>query len=240
MPSTICESAEPVDLNTLVSGTPGGTFTGNGVSGSTYDPQGLSGNGSITYSVTQNGCSSTFTQFCSVDGINASFTATPLSGLAPVNVTTFNTSTNAVGYLWNFGNGDTSTVTHGTTSYSNMGDYTIILTAVNANGCIDTARLTIHVDEISALEIPNIFTPNGDGHNDVFKPVIAEGILEFKGSIYDRWGLKIQELNGVNDVWDGRTSKGKMVPDGTYFYLISGKGVDGKIYEFKGFVQLFN
>jgi gliding motility-associated-like protein len=240
MPSTICESDEPVDLNTLVTGTPGGAFTGNGVSGSTYNPQGLSGNGSITYSVTQNGCSSTFTQFCSVDGINASFTATPLSGLAPVNVTTFNTSTNAVGYLWNFGNGDTSTVTNGTTSYSNMGDYTIILTAVNANGCIDTARLTIHVDELSALAMPNVFTPNGDGNNDVFKPVIAEGIEDYKATIYDRWGLKMQELTSENHGWDGRTAAGVVVPDGIYYYVVLGKGVDGKMYEFKGFVQLYN
>ncbi|MCE3278176.1 MAG: hypothetical protein K0S44_367 [Bacteroidetes bacterium] len=240
MPSTICESEDPVDLNSLVTGTLGGTFTGNGVSGSTYDPQGLSGNGSITYSVTQNGCSSTFTQFCSVDAINASFTATPLSGLAPVNVTTVNTSSNAVGYFWNFGNGDTSTVTNGTTSYFNMGDYTIILTAVNANGCIDTARIMIHIDELSALVIPNVFTPNGDGKNDVFKPVIAEGIEEYKVTIYDRWGLKMEELTNENIGWDGKTSAGGIAPDGVYYYVVMGKGDDSKIFEFKGFVKLYN
>jgi trimeric autotransporter adhesin len=240
MPSNICESAGPVDLNTLVTGAPGGTFTGNGVTGSIYDPQGLSGNGSITYSVTQNGCSSTSTQICNVDAINASFTATPLSGMAPVNVTTLNTSTNAVGYLWNFGNGDTTSLTNATSTYTSMGDYTIILTAVNANGCIDTARLTIHIDELSALAMPNVFTPNGDGNNDMFKPVIAEGIREFKATIYDRWGLKLQELNSKDHGWDGRTSAGKTVPDGTYYYVVSGKGVDGKVYEFKGFVQLYN
>jgi gliding motility-associated-like protein len=240
LPASICESATPVDLNTLVTGTTGGTFSGSGVTGSTFDPSGLSGNNTITYTVTQGGCSSSTSQVVNVDPIDASFTCTPLTGLSPVSVTTFNTSSNAVSYSWNFGNGATSTATSPSNVYTGMGDYTIILTATNASGCIDTARVLVHVDEISALSVPNVFTPNGDGNNDLFLPVVAEGLSEFKAMVYDRWGLKMSEWTNEEQGWNGKAKNGKPAPDGTYFYIISGKGVDGKAYDFTGFVQLFN
>ncbi|MCW3072330.1 MAG: hypothetical protein JWO44_2220 [Bacteroidetes bacterium] len=240
MPSFICESAAPVDLGTLVTGVAGGTFSGSGVSGNIFDPTGLSGNTTITYSVTQSGCSSTSSQVVDVDPITAAFTATPLSGMAPVSVTTLNGSLNAVSYAWNFGNGATSAATNPSTVYTGMGNYTIVLIATNANGCRDTASIGVHVDELSALLAPNVFTPNGDGHNDIFHPVIAEGLSEFKATVYDRWGLKMYEWSDENMGWNGKAKNGSAAPDGTYFWMISGKGVDGKAYDFTGFVQLFN
>jgi|GEM_PF-739498 len=240
MPSTICESAAPVDLSTLVTGAAGGTFSGTGVSGNIFDPSGVSGSSTITYTVTQSGCSATSTEVVAVDPITADFTATPVTGMAPLSVTTLNGSTNAVSYVWNFGNGATSTLTNPSTVYTGMGNYTIVLIATNASGCMDTASLGIHVDEISALVAPNVFTPNGDGHNDTFHPIVAEGLTEFKATVYDRWGLKMHEWSDGTMGWDGKAKNGKPAPDGTYFWIISGKGVDGKAYEFTGFVQLFN
>jgi gliding motility-associated-like protein len=240
IPPFICETAGPVNLNTLITGAAGGTFSGSGVTGSTFDPSGLSGTSTITYTVTQSGCTSSSTQTVSVDPISASFTATPLTGLAPVSVTTINTSSNAVFYAWTMGNGATSTAINPSCVYSGMGNYTIMLVATNASGCMDTASVLIHVDEISVLSVPNVFTPNGDGHNDTFHPVIAEGLSEFKAVVYDRWGLKMHEWTDENQGWDGKAKNGKEAPDGTYYYIISGKGVDGKEYDFTGFVQLFN
>jgi gliding motility-associated-like protein len=241
LPSSICQSADPLDLSSLVSGTTGGTFSGTGVSGGEFDPDGVSGTSFITHTVTQNGCSASSTQPIFVDPISAGFTATPTSGLAPVTVDVLtNTSTNAVTYSWNFGNGATSSDTLPSVVYTGMGDYYIVLTATNASGCVDTARLLIHVEEISALAVPNVFTPNGDGKNDTFKPVIAEGLSEFKATIYDRWGLKLYEWTNEDAGWNGSAKNGKPAPDGTYYYIVSGKGVDGKAYDFTGFVQLFN
>lgn len=71
------------------------------------------------------------------------------------------------------------------------------------------------------LVIPNIFTPNGDGSNDFFIPNLQKGINAINTTIYDRWGLLVYHSNFLNIGWDGRTFNGKLVPDGTYFWIIS-------------------
>ena len=89
----------------------------------------------------------------------------------------------------------------------------------------------------AAIVIPNVFTPNGDGVNDVFFPIMTS----FKDAncvIYDRWGAKIFELKTVNDKWNGETEDGKLCPNGTYFYLFKGEDLMKKNYLLKGYVQL--
>jgi gliding motility-associated-like protein len=238
LPATICAGAPSIDLNTLVTGTPGGTWSGQGVTGNIFDPTGLSGNTSITYTVGAGVCQQTSTQVISVDGINAAFTASPTSGLAPLNVNFTNGSTNAVSYAWNLGNGQTSTATNPATTYNNTGSYTVVLVATNASGCTDTATIIIDVTELSVLVIPNVFTPNGDGNNDYFKPVLAEGLSKFKMSIYDRWGLKMSEVTNENIGWDGKAKNGSDAPDGTYYYIVTADGADGKKYESTGYISL--
>ena len=90
----------------------------------------------------------------------------------------------------------------------------------------------------SKLEVPNAFTPNGDGINDIFR--VKEGhrsILSFKGIIFSRWGKKIFEWTDINSGWDGRTG-GKNAPDGAYYLRIEAKGADGKNYEIKKVINL--
>ena len=65
----------------------------------------------------------------------------------------------------------------------------------------------------------NIFTPNGDNINDVFN-FVAAGATEVKGIIFDRWGLKVLEWNSQQSWWDGRSSSGTLLPEGTYFYTV--------------------
>lgn len=83
-------------------------------------------------------------------------------------------------------------------------------------------------DSSSTLFIPNAFTPNGDGKNDVFK---AEGqnITELHTLIFNRWGELIYEWDGINGLWDGRY-KGYSVLDGIYVYKITATGSDGIEY----------
>jgi gliding motility-associated-like protein len=238
LPASICAGAASIDLNTLVTGTPGGTWSGTGVTGNTFNPSGLSGNVSITYTVGSGVCQQTSTQVISVDGINAAFTATPTTGLAPLNVNFTNGSTNAVSYSWDLGNGQTSTATDPATTYTATGSYLVVLVATNASGCTDTATIIIDVTELSALVIPNVFTPNGDGNNDYFKPVLAEGLSKFKMVIYDRWGLKMSEVTNESLGWDGKSKNGSDAPDGTYYYIVTADGADGKKYEFTGYVSL--
>lgn len=93
-------------------------------------------------------------------------------------------------------------------------------------------------DSISNIIIPNVFTPNFDSINDVFKPYLDE-IEELNFSIYNRYGIIIFETNRVNGFWDGRTTSGEPCQDGVYFCILNAVGIEGKKYKEKTTVQIF-
>ena len=93
-------------------------------------------------------------------------------------------------------------------------------------------------DSISHIILPNVFTPNFDSINDVFKPTLDE-ITELSFSIFNRYGNLIFETTRVNGFWDGRTTSGDPCSDGVYFCVLNGTGIEGKKYKEKTFVQLF-
>lgn len=93
-------------------------------------------------------------------------------------------------------------------------------------------------DSISNIILPNVFTPNFDSINDVFKPYLDE-ITEVNFSIFNRYGNLIFETNRVHGFWDGRTTSGEPCKDGTYFCVLNATGIEGKKYKEKTFVQLF-
>jgi gliding motility-associated-like protein len=89
----------------------------------------------------------------------------------------------------------------------------------------------------SSLTIPNIFTPNNDKVNDVFR-IATTNISFLNCKIYDRWGGKVYEMVTDYDSWDGRNSTGLTCADGVYYYILKATGTDGKTYSKTGFVQL--
>ncbi|MCK6650331.1 MAG: gliding motility-associated C-terminal domain-containing protein, partial [Bacteroidia bacterium] len=103
----------------------------------------------------------------------------------------------------------------------------------NGVGCADTACVDIDVYINSTFVIPNIFSPNGDGTNDVFG-VQNKGLETMDAEVYNRWGQKEYEWHTPNGGWDGRTASGVPAPDGTYYFIIKAKGFDGKEYFEKG------
>jgi gliding motility-associated-like protein len=90
---------------------------------------------------------------------------------------------------------------------------------------------------ISNLVIPNIFTPNNDGNNDVFK-IISSGIKTLNCKIYNRWGIEVGQIKNVNETWDGRTSAGVECVEGIYYFILTATGEDDKPFNEKGIVQL--
>ncbi|MCC7331633.1 MAG: gliding motility-associated C-terminal domain-containing protein [Flavobacteriales bacterium] len=96
-----------------------------------------------------------------------------------------------------------------------------------------------------ALLIPNVFTPNGDGVNDVFC-IKVSGYEKINWRIINRWGQTVKsgklevESDGYIELWDGRTSSGIKVPDGTYYYMINLTKKRGEQETKKGFVQILN
>jgi gliding motility-associated-like protein len=85
-----------------------------------------------------------------------------------------------------------------------------------------------------------VFTPNGDGVNDLYFLQRSSNISKINASIYDRWGNKVYEVTSESGQveWDGNTMTGKQAPSGTYFYIITAQGKDGKTYDEKGSLSL--
>lgn len=94
----------------------------------------------------------------------------------------------------------------------------------------------------SNLKVPNAFSPNGDGVNDYFNVYDVKSIVEFEAAIYNRWGQQLYSW-GIDQIdcescgWDG-TYKGKPVKDGVYFVVVTAKGADGIVYEFRSDVNV--
>jgi gliding motility-associated-like protein len=102
---------------------------------------------------------------------------------------------------------------------------TYVVTVTNAAGCTDRDTVMVKTFNISdQLYIPNAFTPNGDGVNDLFRPLAnATGIGQVDWSVYDRFGEQIFHSASGNEGWNGR-HKGKDQPSGSYIYKIILKG----------------
>jgi len=90
------------------------------------------------------------------------------------------------------------------------------------------------------MEVPNVFTPNGDKSNDIFR-LRGSSLKEIYIIIFDRWGNKVYEVasDTGNFAWDGNNQAGKPCSDGVYFYIIKAKGEDAKEYDLRGNVSLF-
>ena len=90
----------------------------------------------------------------------------------------------------------------------------------------------------SKLEMPNAFSPNGDGINDVYKAKSGyQSLVEFHAYIFSRWGQKLYEWTNPADGWDG-TFNGKAVKEGVYYVLVKAKGADGRKYNIRRDVNL--
>lgn len=97
--------------------------------------------------------------------------------------------------------------------------------------------ITISISE-SRLDMPNAFSPNGDGINDIYKAKEGyQSLIEFHAYIFNRWGQKLYEWTNPADGWDGKY-KGKDVAQGVYYCLVKAKGADGKKYNIKTDVNL--
>ena len=117
---------------------------------------------------------------------------------------------------------------------------TIVELYITENGETDdvpVATITVSISN-SFLEMPNAFSPNGDGVNDIYKAKANhKSIIEFHAYIFNRWGQKIFDWTDINSGWDG-TWNGKQVKDGTYFVLVKAKGADGRKYNIKKDVNI--
>lgn len=164
----------------------------------------------------------------------AIFNASLTSSGFPTQLVLTNYSTNFIKNYWIFSDvpglaGKDSTL-NTVKNYTASGSYSIMVVATGTNGCNDTAYYKFFISDSSGVTAPNIFTPNNDNTNDIFKP-IARGIASMNVWIYNRYGTIIASWDKVNGFWDGYTTSGQPCQSGVYFYVIEAVGFDGKSYK---------
>lgn len=218
--------------------------------------------GWYVFTITDNVCSVTDSiLLTSEPGPIANFSLSSASGCNPLNVTFTNNSQNATTFEWYFGNGNTAFVndlSSQSQTFTSSADQVLI--AINGP-CRDTAFASVSIVECGCTDplatnydptavqndgscifpeptviVPNIFTPNGDANNDVFK-LTTTNATEVILKINNRWGNNVYVGSGLDPQWDGKIN-GTIAPDGVYFVIYTVKGLMGKEITGQGFLQL--
>ncbi len=229
------------------------TATGAGLGASyTWDNGVLNGvpfslDATNIYTVTSldaNGCESTAS--IAVTGVpnpDALFTASPSSGVIPLNVIFQNLSTNATNYSWDYGNGENFSYVEPdnpqvASDYPDPGIYSIVLIASNEL-CSDSFVLDIEAYLVGdpIVYVPNVFSPNQDGTNEQFI-IETENVASIELIILNRWGNVMTTIESLDIGWDGKSAGGNEASEGVYFYKYNALGVNGQELSGHGFLTL--
>ncbi|MFA6515678.1 MAG: gliding motility-associated C-terminal domain-containing protein, partial [Bacteroidia bacterium] len=140
-------------------------------------------------------------------------------------------------YLWELGEGNTDSVFNTKHTYNKPGIYNVYLQTIDTlSGCTSVVTKSLEVNVHELVFVPNAFTPNGDGINDLLYLGLYN-ITEFELSIYDRWGGLIFKSTDINNQWDG-TYHGNPVQTDVYVYLLHARGLQGKYFAQTGHITL--
>jgi gliding motility-associated-like protein len=237
-----------------------------------YSPPAVNTNYTLTLSDNYGSSSTTNITYNSIVP-KADFTVEPATGEAPLKVQFNNASQNADTYEWTLykdidvikqeaakakGQPVDSVLRklsadNFTYTYENSGHYKVKLMAVKTNAvnliCSDSLYFKDQyiVADTSWVQVPNVFTPNGDNVNDQFT-IQVQSLKSLKMTIFNRWGRKVYSYDNNNvtsgkdteshAVWNGKIG-GSYASPGVYFYVIEAQGRDNKYRKKTGFVHLF-
>ncbi|PBQ31766.1 hypothetical protein CNR22_08275 [Sphingobacteriaceae bacterium] len=132
-------------------------------------------------------------------------------------------SADVVNLIFYFGDGQTSTAIQNLHSYSDFGDYRVTQLVTNQFGCSDSISDLVKILPEFRFWIPNSFTPDDNGRNDIFMPVTI-GALNYDFEIFNRWGQRIFKTTNPEEGWNG-SYKGLESPQGIYAWKITLKNV---------------
>ena len=195
-----------------------------------FSPQNVGDGTYYIQSTTSEGCNS-------IEPVTVSVYPKPIASFEPTSFvlssynaesSMINQSTNAVSYLWYFGDNETSILETPTHIFptNEVEHYTILLIAISEYGCTDTTFKTISIKEELIFFIPNSFTPDANHFNDVFSPIFSSGYdpYDFSLLIFNRWGQVVFESHDALIGWDGTMgTEGGIAQDGTYTWKIEFK-----------------
>lgn len=166
------------------------------------------------------------------------FTPNPPVQNIPTDFT--NLSSGGIKYFWDFGDGDTLITTDIKTPvshlYNRTGTYKACLIVTNEFGC--TADSCQFVDALVSpvVDVPNAFTPNGDGVNDIVR-VRGYGVSKMNWRIFNRWGQLMFQATSLDQFWDGKF-KGVLQPQDVYAYVLDIVFTDDTKFQKKGDITL--
>lgn len=194
----------------------------------------------VTDAETCNKIDSTSKTITVSDKPTAGFTYSPTTPKENTPFEFTNLSTGATLYKWLFGDGDSVVTTKRDTLvthiYNTTGTYNVCLIAYNVYGCTDTSCYEVQAIIVPLVDVPNAFTPNGDGVND-YVTVKGFGIQKMDWRIYNRWGQLIYRSGSTKTGWDGRYN-GTLQPQEVYVYILDITFTDGTNYRKKGDITL--
>lgn len=141
--------------------------------------------------------------------------------------------------FWTYTFGDSSGVSNipnPVHEYMAPGSYEVVQIVMTQHGCLDTIRTMLEIAPDYAFYIPNAFSPNNDGTNDLFFAK-GYGIEAFSMSVFNRWGNKVFETNSITEGWNGKLSSGD-APTGVYVYILTFTDVFQNTHSRNGTVKL--
>lgn len=150
-------------------------------------------------------------------------------------VTFTDESIGAEQWAWDFAHGQgTSTEPSPAYRFADAGCVPVVLTVTSVHGCTDADSLEICVKDISDAYVPNSFTPDGDGINDVFTVIYATPVADgYHFTVFDRWGRTLFDTTTPDKGWDGGG-----VPSGVYIWKLRYRDQEGFGFEDVGSVTL--
>lgn len=194
----------------------------------------------------------------------AQVSASPDNGCDPLTVTFTNTSQNASDFLWIFGNGQTANTNNLSDQIQTYSSSALVQLIAFQGQCTDTATVSITVSvcgctdptalnynplatvndgscvypvpPLPTVDVPNVFTPNGDPDNSVFS-LKTTNATNIELTIFNRWGASVYSGSGINPAWDGKVD-GTDASEGVYFYHYVVTGAGGDELEGHGFLHL--
>ena len=190
---------------------------------------------------------------CGVQGNNASrpivvkekpsvdFTFTPEEPSARDPLVTFSeTSTLADNWRWDFGGKGMSSERNPSFLFPSEGNYAVKLVVGNGLFCRDSVIREVKIKSEGAMYIPNVFSPNENGANEVFKPLgLLPGISNYQFKIFSRWGQLVFQSSDPEEAWNGKiNNQGESCGQGTYFFQVVFQSAAGKTVSKQGTVML--
>ncbi|HLP13945.1 MAG TPA: choice-of-anchor L domain-containing protein [Flavobacteriales bacterium] len=185
---------------------------------------------------------STFSQVVCVYGDPVpEFTWNPVPTILLPTTNFVNLSTNATSYVWNFMNIDSSIVMNPSYNFNDFeaGNYTVCLEATSSQGCVAEICHDVTVLDENLIYVPNVFTPDGDGTNDIFIPSLR-GVDEdgYEFYIFNRWGELIFFTTDKQTGWDGTHKAAKSKEDVYVWKIRAPSSLNDDVHELNGHVTL--